>query len=250
MITLLRVFLLICIPIGVYFSVSTMTRNQSLREERARLLPLAGELIIQDPTKVHVSLVYAPSRDDLRNAANSDDAIRLIWKFRTYVPKGFDAMRINATGTIAADSPYRTGGHGSSFGQPTSEALSKMVVFALTQGPIQPGRPNERFQLVHTDVDGQSSYTLKITDRQWLTDAVVDLVSDVPQKTVAMDADKPFIMFRMRAATPKKNTRPGMPKTYPGYYCAVVPRTKIAQWETVMDTPPTKDATSGEFDER
>lgn len=122
----IRVFTLLLFLAGAVILFKQTTANHQLAAEVDRLEAELGKMSIGNANKVHIVEIKKPD-------VPPEVALHVarIWQFRCYLPPGYDFIQLHASGRVAEDGLYHTGGSGTTWGTPKPTAIHGLLTVSL-----------------------------------------------------------------------------------------------------------------------
>lgn len=199
-----RSLLLLAGLLGVYFSAVSSRQLNGLEQEHDRLTEMLGEVVVGDPSQVHISAV-PPKADETMPGVT----VAHVWRFNIYLPPNYGRCVVSRRGDIAADSPRSSGGSSSS----SSSKHKESQEFQLSVSLLKTSRG---WLLARTGGGGGgSSHLPKDFDASDLEELVVEPVVENGQGTRSFDPKEAICLIRIREKNATK-PRKGYPDLYRG----------------------------------
>ncbi|WP_236622263.1 hypothetical protein [Novipirellula maiorica] len=184
---LVRITLSLAVIIGVAGSIGYSRQLAQLRRTYAKLRTQAGELEVDDPTKV--AICPMPFLDD-DIPPGVDQAY--VWRYRVHIPADYGPAFRTQRGLVTADSPQGRGSSGGSWGGSNMESEELLMTMALIHS-------DGKWRFCRSS--GGSSSAGVLPD-DFKIESIDDLVIDVPVPadvgTRVFDTDEAICLIRIR----------------------------------------------------
>ena len=164
---------------GISFLVWLTRENSRLAADISRLEAEVGRLSVKEIDRIHIVAIKEP-----RVPPEVASHVQRVWRYRLYLPAGYDFMRMRGGGRVAEDGVYLQGGFSSGWSSPKPEATQTLVSISLSKDG---DRTNAFFSI---NGSGGTTFWNQLGPERILSDdLVVQTVSSAAQGSRSFDQD-------------------------------------------------------------